>query len=116
MRSATWCAHFVGRVARFWEHDCGYLAWLRSILTKIMTFIPFERLFDRINGGSIYLGTTLGDCAYNKSRQHLLNQERIFLGHNFVIFCQNILYRKRPRSVWPRCDAILRVAGRSDMH
>ena len=66
MRSATWCAHFVGRVARFWEHYFGNLAWLRSILTKIMTFMPFERLFDGMSGGSIYLGTTFGVGAHNK--------------------------------------------------
>jgi len=66
VRSATWCAHFLGRVARFWERDFVDLAWLRSILTKIMTFMPFERLFDRISGGSIYLGTMFSVCAYNK--------------------------------------------------
>ncbi len=57
---------FFGRVTCFWEHDFGELAWLRSNLTKIMTFMPFERLSDRVSGGSIYLGTTFGVCAYNK--------------------------------------------------
>ena len=81
-----------------------------------MTFIPFERLFDGISGGSIYLGTLFSVCAYNKWWQHLLNQERPFLGHVFIIFYQNIFNQKRPQSVWSSYDQILRIEGRNDMH
>ena len=78
--------------------------------------MPFERLFDEISGGSFYLGTYFGDCAYIKRWQHLWDQEIIFLGHVFVFLETKTPSNKRLRSVWPRCDALLRVEGRSDMH
>ena len=60
--------------------------------------------------------TFFGDRAYIKRRQYLLNPEFIFLQSVCVIFYQNIWHQKRPRSVWSRCDAILRVEGRNDTH
>ena len=54
----------------------------------------FERLFDRIRGGSIWLGTIFGDYVYIKRWQYLWDQERSFLGHVFANFYQNILHQK----------------------
>ena len=101
MRSATWCAQFLWRLARFWERCFWDLAWLRRVLTKIMTFMPFERLLCSISGGSICLGTFCGICACDKSCQHLWDQERSFLGHVFATFWPNILQKKGPDRIDP---------------
>ena len=116
VRSATWCAHFLWRLVGFWAHDLGDLAWLRRILTKTMSFMPFERLLCSISGSSIYLRALFGVCAYDKPCQHFWDQERSFWGHVFATFWQNIFPKKRPRSVWSRCDQILRAGPRNDMH
>ena len=86
VRSATWCAHFLWRLVGFGAHDLGDLAWLRRILTKTMSFMPFERLLCSISGSSIYLRALFGVCAYDKPCQHFWDQERSFWGHVFVTF------------------------------
>ena len=74
---------------------------MRRIFTKIMTFMLFWYLFDRISGGPICLGTIFGVCAYNKCWQHFLDQQCMFLPSVFANLCQNILYRKGPHPFGP---------------
>ena len=66
-----------------------------------MTFMPFECLFDGVNGGSFYLGTTFGVGAHNKWWQHLLNQERQLFGHAFAIFTKIFETKKGPNPFDP---------------
>ena len=61
----------------------------------------FERLFDRIRGGSIWLGTIFGDYVYIKRWQYLWDQERSFLGQFFALFYQNIWNLKGPNPFDP---------------
>ena len=53
VRSATWCAYFLERVARcgaFFRQRPG--PCMRRIFGQINTFMPFWHLFDGICGGS----------------------------------------------------------------
>ena len=59
---------------------------LRSILTKIMTFMPFERLFDSISGGSIYLGTFCGSGKLLKASLTKIDPYKCFQSESAAVF------------------------------